>query len=157
MQTVHQTEYPALKRLGSQIGYGIAIGISLVLIYVVQNLERWNFLAFLAEDFAEVVPWITFSLAAGALAYLLYILYDSQTLRWAGEIVTNVITIVVTWRVFTVFPFDFTAYEFPWNTLTRFILIVVMVGATIGSGVNLAKIVNSESNMKKGETDAYGI
>lgn len=157
MQTVHQTEYPALKRLGSQIGYGIAIGISLVLIYVVQNLERWNFLAFLAEDFAEVVPWITFSLLAGALAYLLYILYDSQTLRWAGEIVTNVITIVVTWRVFTVFPFDFTAYEFPWNTLTRFILIVVMVGATIGSGVNLAKIVNSESNMKKGETDAYGI
>jgi hypothetical protein len=157
MQTVQKTGYPALKRLGSQIGYGIAIGLSLVLIYVVQNLERWDFVAFLTDDFGEVVPWITFSLVTGALAYLLYIFYDSQTLRWAGEIVTNVITVVVTWKVFTVFPFDFTAYEFPWDTLTRFILILAMAGASIGAIVNLVKIINSGSNSKKGETDAHGI
>lgn len=157
MQTVHKTEYPALKRLGSQIGYGIAIGLSLVLIFIVQNLERWDFVGFITDDFGKVVPWITFSLVAGSLAYLVYILYESQTLRWAGEIVTNLITIVVTWKVFTVFPFDFTAYEFPWSTLTRFILILAMVGASVGAVVNLVKIINSGSNSKKGETDAYGI
>lgn len=157
MQTVEKTEYPALKRLGSQIGYGIAIGLSLVLIFIVQNLERWDFLPFLTEDFGEVVPWITFSLLAGALAYFFYILYDSQTLRWGGEIVTNVITIVVTWKVFTVFPFDFTAYEFSWGILVRFVMVVAIVGASIGAVANVVKIVNSGSNSKKGEVDAYGI
>lgn len=157
MQTVDKTEYPALKRLGSQIGYGTAIAISLVLIYIVQNLGEWGWFSFLTEEFGEVVPWIAFSLVAGALAYVAYILYDSQVLRWAGEIVTNVITVVVVWKVFTVFPFDFTGYEFPWNTLTRFILILAMAGASIGAAVNFSKIINSGSNSKKGETDAYGI
>lgn len=143
MQTVEKTEYPALKRLGSQIGYGIAIGMSLVLIYVVANIEEWDLLPFLTEGFGEVAPWITFSLIAGALAYLVYILYDSQALRWTGEIVTNVITIVVTWKVFTVFPFDFTAYEFPWDVLARFVMVAAIVGASIGVAVNIAKLVRS--------------
>jgi hypothetical protein len=143
MQTVEKTEYPALKRLGSQIGYGIAIGLSLLLIFIVQNLEDWDLLPFLTAEFGDVVPWITFSLLAGALAYLVYILYDSQTLRWAGEIVTNVITIVVTWRVFTVFPFDFTAYEFPWDVLARFVMVVAIVGASIGVVVNAVKLIRS--------------
>lgn len=158
MQTVEKTEYPALKRLGSQIGYGIAIGLSLVLIYIVQNLEHWNFLPFLTGEFGQVVPWITFSLIVGVLAYITYILYDSQALRWTGEIVTNIITIVVTWRIFTVFPFDFTAYEFPWSILTRIVLVAAMVGASIGVAVNVVKLINSTNpQLKKGDTDAHGI
>ena len=143
MQTVEKTEYPALKRLGSQIGYGIVIGLSLVLIYIVQNIQEWGWFSFLTEEFGGVVPWITFSLVAGIVAYLVYILYDSQTLRWAGEIVTNVITIVVTWKVFTVFPFDFTAYEFPWDVLARFVMVVAIAGASIGVVVNAVKLIRS--------------
>lgn len=157
MQTVEKAEYPALKRLGSQIGYGIAIGLSLVLIYIVQNIEEWDFLPFLTDDFGQVVPWITFSLIAGVLAYLMYIFYDSQTLRWSGEIMTNLITIAVTWKVFTVFPFDFEAYEFPWDFLARFVMVLAIVGASIGAVVDLVKIINSGSNSTKGEMDAYGI
>ena len=143
MQTVERTEYPALRRLGSQIGYGIAIGLTLMLIYIVQNLEEWDFIPFLTEDFGKVVPWITLSLIVGALAYLVYILYESRALRWIGEIVTNLITLAVAWQVFTVFPFDFSAYEFPWDILTRFVLVVVMVGVTIGTVVNVVKLANS--------------
>lgn len=143
MQTLEETEFPALKRLGSQIGYGFAIGLSLVLIYIVQNLEGWGWLPFLTGRFAEVVPWITSSLLVGVLAYLAYILYDSQSLRWAGEIVTNTVTIIVTWRVFSVFPFDFSTYEFPWGPLTRFVMVLAIVGASIGIATNIVKLAKS--------------
>ena len=157
MLIVEKTEYPALKKLGSQIGYGITIGLNLVLIYVVLNIEGWNLLPFLTEQFGEVVPWIALSLLVGALAYLVYILYENQMLRLAGEIVTNSITIVVTWKVFTVFPFDFSAYEFPWAVLVRFMMIVVVIGAAVGAAVNIVKIINSGRTVEKGDMDAHGI
>lgn len=143
MQTMEKTEYPALKRLGSQIGYGFAIGISLVLIYLVQNLEEWGWFSFLTDEFGEVVPWITFSLAAGVLAYLAYIIYDSRNVRLSGEIITNLITIVVTWEVFTVYPFDFSAHDFPWDILVRGVMVLAIVGASIGAVANAVKLVKS--------------
>lgn len=158
MQTVEKPQYPALKRLGSQIGYGIAIALSLALIYIVQNLEEWDIFGFLTAEFSEVVPWITFSLVAGALAYLAYILFEGQEVRLAGEVVTNLITIVVSWRVFTVFPFDFSAYDFPWDILARVVLIVAIVGAFIGVVTNIVKLINpKEEQLQKGESDAHGI
>ena len=143
MQTLEETEYPTVRRLGSQIGYGFAIGFSLVLIYIVRNLQDWELLPFLTERFEEVVPWITFSLLAGILAYLAYILYDSQILRRAGEIVTSLITIVVTWRVLGVFPFDFSDYEFPWEVVTRSVMVLAIVGASIGIVANIVKLAKS--------------
>ena len=143
MQTLERTEFPALKRLGTQIGYGFAIGVSLVLVYIVQNLEGWGWFPFLTGRFGEVVPLITFSLIIGALAYLAYILYDSQILRWAGEIVTNAVTIIVTWRVFSVFPFDFSAYEFPWEPIARGVMVLAIVGACVGIATNFVKLARS--------------
>lgn len=155
MQTVERAEYPALKRLGSQIGYGIGIAIDLVLVVVVQNIEEWDFLPFLTERFREIVPWVTFSLIAQAGAYLLYIIYESRALRRAGEIATSVITIVVTWRVFTVYPFDFSAYEFPWDVLVRVLLVIAIVGASVGVVSNLVKL--ATPGRERGGDNDYGI
>lgn len=157
MQTLGKTEYPALKRLGSQIGHGVAIGVSLVLVYVVQNLEEWGILPFLTERFGEVVPWITFSLLAGIVAYLAYIVFESQAVRWTGEIFTNLISIAVIWKVFTVFPFDFSSYDFPWSLLTRFVLVIAIVGAAIGIVADVVKLVNPRETEEKGVSDAHGI
>lgn len=84
MQTVEKTEYPALKRLGNQVGYGIAIGLSALLLYVVQNLEEWDVLPFLTDEFGEVVPWISASLILGILAYTAYIVLrrSDSALHW---------------------------------------------------------------------------
>lgn len=157
MQTVEKPEYPALKRLGSQIGYGIAIGLSLVLIYVVQNLEEWDVFPFLTAEFGDVVPWITFSLIAGILAYLAYIVVEGQLVRSAGEVITNLITIAVTWKVFTVFPFDFSSYSFPWDVLARIVLVVAIIGAFMGVVVAVVKFANPKQVEQKGDADAYGI
>lgn len=157
MQTVEKPEYPALKRLGSQIGYGIAIGLSLVLVFIVQNLEEWDVLPFLTDEFGEVVPWITFSLFAGILAYLAYILLEGQVVRSAGEVITNLVTIAVTWKVFAVFPFDFSSYGFPWDVLVRIVLVVAIGAAFIGVVVNVVKLANLQQMEQKGDADAYGI
>ncbi len=157
MQTVEKTRYPGLKRLGSQIGYGIAIGISIALVFVVQNLEEWDFVPFLTERFGEVVPWVSFSLLAGAAANFLYLVYDSQAVRWGGEVVTNAISIVVTWKVFTVFPFDFAAYDFPWTTVIRALLLIAIVGAAVGIVADVVKLVNPRATKQKGVSDAHGI
>lgn len=157
MQTLQETEYPALKRLGAQIGYGVAIGVSLALVYVVQNLEEWAVLPFLTDRFGEVVPWITFSLLAGVVAYLAYIVFDSQAVRWTGEILTNLVSIAVIWRVFTVFPFDFSEYDFPWRLLTRFVLVIAIVGAAIGIVADVVKLMNPRGTEQKGVSDAHGI
>lgn len=153
MQTLEATEYPALKRLGSQIGNGVGIGVSLVLVYIVQNLEEWGWLPFLTDRFGEVVPWITFSLLAGVFTNLAYIVFASQTLRRAGEIVTSLIAIAVTWKVFTVFPFDFSDYDFPWSVLTRLVLVIAIVGAAIGIVVHAVKLVNPRETEGKGGSD----
>ncbi len=133
MQTLEKTEYPALKRLGSQIGYGVAVGVSLVFIYVVWNLEEWGIFPFLTDEFGEVVPWIIFSLAASIAALLAYIAFEGPRVRWIGEISTNLVTIAVAWKMLAVFPFDFSAYDFPWETVARAVLILAIVGAAIGT------------------------
>ena len=90
-----------------------------------------------------MVPWILSSLLVGVLAYLAYILYDSHTLRWSGEVVTNAVTIVVTWRVLSVFPFDFSPYEFPWGPLARLVMVLTIVGASIGIVTSIVKLAKS--------------
>lgn len=153
MQTTTKTQYPALRRLGSQIGYGIAIGISLVLIYIVQNLEEWNWPPFITDRFGEVVSWISFSLVAGIVANLAYMRYGSRTVRWAGEAITSGIAILVTWRVLTVFPFDFSSYEFEWDLVAKAVLVIAIVGASIGLVTDVVKLVNPDHADRKGASD----
>jgi hypothetical protein len=47
---------------------------------------------------------------------------------------------VTMWQVF---PFDFSAYAFDWETLVRFVLVVGIVGTGIGTVVELVKMVRS--------------
>jgi hypothetical protein len=51
-----------------------------------------------------------------------------------------VIGLVVTVRIFRVFPFDFSEYDFPWAGTTRAILILAMVGVCIGMIVEAVKL-----------------
>ena len=117
-----------------------------MLIYVVQNLEQWDVVPFLTGEFGEVVPWITFSLITGAFVQLGYVLFEGRAVRSAGEVVTDLITIVVTWRVFTVFPFDFSAYDFPWGVLARIVLVVAIVGASAAVVLNITKLINPQTH-----------
>jgi len=131
---------PELRKTGRRFGYGVAIVINIAMLIVVQNIVAWGWLPFLTDEFAEVVPWISLSLSISILANIIYELNDSPPVKSAGQVVVNVISVLVTYQIFTVFPFDFSTYSFDWGVVIRIVLILAMVGAGIGAATEAIKL-----------------
>jgi hypothetical protein len=58
----------------------------------------------------------------------------------------------VTYTVLTVFPFDFSGYQFDWEIVTRVVLIFAIVGAGIGALVETIKLVSSLTEPRRVDT-----
>lgn len=149
MSTAQIDFSPEVKRFGRRLGYSIAIGMNVVILIIVQNILDWGWLPFLTEDFADLVPWISFSLVVSIVANSVYLFNDTRVVKSVGQIGINLISIFVTYQVFTVFPFDFTAYSFDWGLLMRIVLIVAMVGAGIGVLAEIYKLASGEPERGK--------
>lgn len=145
MQTA--TQPTRLPEIGRKAGYSFAVLINLAILIVVQNLLDWGWPPFLTPEFAEVLPWISLSLAASIVANLIYVVQDRPPLRYAFEVVVNLVSIYATYKMFVVFPFDFTGYDFDWAMVGRLLLVLAMIGAAIGAIVNLAKLANRPDQM----------
>ncbi|MGD2061376.1 MAG: hypothetical protein PVF87_10955 [Acidimicrobiia bacterium] len=143
MSTVQVDFSPEVKRFGRRLGYSIAIGINVVMLIIVQNILDWGWFSFLTDDFAKVVPWISFSLGASIVANLIYLFDDGRVVKSAGQIGINLISLVATYQVFTVFPFDFSTYGFNWGLVVRIVLILAMVGTGIGALVEVFKLASA--------------
>lgn len=133
---------PEVRRVGRQAGYGIAIAINVAALIVVLNILDWGWFSFLTDDFADVVPWIIVSLVASIAANLVYEFNDAPAVRSVGQILVNLITILVTAQILAVFPFDFSSFGFDWAIVVRVLLIVAIVGAGIGVFAEAAKLVS---------------
>jgi hypothetical protein len=138
MQTA--TRPTSLPELGRRVGYGFAVVINAAILIVVQNLLVWGWPPFLTAEFTEVLPWISLSLGLSILANVIYLFHDHPPVRSLGDMITNLVSVYVTFRVFIVFPFDFTAYDFDWASVARVLLVVAMIGATVGAVVSLTKV-----------------
>jgi hypothetical protein len=140
---------PDLKRAGRHLGYSIAVVINVVMLIVVQNVLDRDWLPFLTDEFANVVPWISLMLVASIVANLIYQFNESGLVQATGQIGTNLISIFVTYQLFRVFPFDFSAYDFNWRLVVRVMLILAMVGAGIGMLAEAHKLVSYEPEMER--------
>jgi hypothetical protein len=137
---IHVT--PELKASAKHLGYGIAVVINIVMLIVVLKILDWGWLSFLTDEFVEVVPWIALSLVASIIVNLIYQFNDTVLVKSTGQIGTNLISIFVTYQVFRVFPFDFSAFDFDPGTVVRVVLILAMVGSAIGVFVEAMKLMN---------------
>lgn len=145
----HQDVPPEDGRLpppARQVGYGIAIVINVILIWVVTNLLEWDLLPFLTEDFSEVVPFMVTSLLIGAFVNAMYVAYDSRLVRRLGDVVTSTASLIVIVKLFGVFPFEFDSG--PWAGVTRAVLVFVGLALAVATVANLAKVVVSVSKGK---------
>jgi hypothetical protein len=140
---------PDSKRTARRVGYVIAIVINVAMLVIVQNLLEWGWLPFLTDEFADVVPWISFSLIASIVANIIYQIDDGQTVKSVGQIVVNLISVWVTYTVLIVFPFDFSAYQFDWELVTRVVLILAIVGAGIGALVEAIRLLTTLAGPKR--------
>ncbi len=46
----------------------------------------------------------------------------------------------VTFRIFDVFPFDFSAHTFNWDFVARAVLVIALIGTAIGAFVHLGQL-----------------
>ena len=132
---------PATRRFG----YFVAMLVNVAMLIVVNNLLAWDILPFLTDDFARVIPIINVSLGAGILVNLLYLLSDPAWLKSLTQIGLLGISIAATVRLYRVFPFDFSAYEFNWETTGQVLLILAIAGAGIGIIAEFVKLATTRS------------
>jgi hypothetical protein len=130
--------------MARSVGYGIAVLINLALIYIVRNITDWGFARFLTEEFDTLVPLITVSLSVSVAMNIIYMFDDRPTIKSAGQIAINLISLFVTIQVLQVFPFDFSTYVFDWSVIVRVVLILAIVGSVIGTLAEVRKLVSAE-------------
>jgi hypothetical protein len=121
-------------------GYLVAIVINVVLVIVVNNVLAWDVLPFLTDEFGALLWLINGSLLATILVNFVYLAYDARWFKSLGQIGLNVISLVVSVRMYQVFPFDFSSLESDWSWLIRLLLVLGMVGLGVGIIVELAKL-----------------
>jgi hypothetical protein len=132
---------PATRRAG----YAIAIAVNAALLYVVHNLQEWDVVTWLTDDFDRALPLIRMSLIAAIVVNAAFLLWDIGWFRSFGQIVTAGFSLVATARLLQVFPFDFSAYDFPWETLTRIVLMIGIVGTALAIVVESVRLLRTLS------------
>ena len=132
------------KEPRTRFGYAVAVSINLVMLIVVHQVLDWGWPTFLTDNFDLVVPWISLSLIITITANLVYQFNDAPTVKSTGQILVNLIGISVTYRIYQVFPFDFSATSFNWETVVRVLLILAMVGAGIGVLTEAGNLASNE-------------
>ncbi len=129
--TTHTTVPPqgvAYRR----IGYVVSILVGAAILYAANRWPGWDAVPFLTDETPQVLGIINISLLVGIVLNALYFVSDRPRLKALGDIVTMTIGIVVLARVWQVFPFDFGAATFPWDTVVRVLIVLGIVGSGIG-------------------------
>jgi hypothetical protein len=134
---------PAEKgQVARKTGYGAAVVVNLVLLLVINNLLAWDWFRFLTADIGPMLWLINVSLVATVLINLVWLGYYPVWFRSLSQIGLNLISAVVTIRMYQVFPFDFSTYEFNWAPIARLLIILALVGLALGTITDLVKLVS---------------
>ncbi|NNC40988.1 MAG: hypothetical protein HKN95_09885 [Acidimicrobiia bacterium] len=138
---------PARKRKPSaavrRFGYLIAIALNAAFLVLVNNLLEWDLSPWLTDDFELALPLISAALIATIVVTAIYMFFDARWFKSLTQIGLAGISLAATLRLYRVFPFDFSAYEFPWNTVARSVLIIALVGTVISIVTETVKFVRA--------------
>ena len=132
-----------IRQGSKRLGYLVAIAVNVAMLYVVNNLLAWGWPPFLTEDFDQLLPIVNLSLVVSILVNATYLTFDPDWFKSFSQIGIAVISLAVFIRTLQVFPFDFTAYDFNWETLTRTIVYLGMFGVAIAILVESVKLVRA--------------
>jgi hypothetical protein len=125
-----------------RFGYVVAIAANALVLYLVNHLLAWEWPPFLTEDFDRVLPLLSVSIVASMVVNAAYLAHDERWFKTLGDVVTAGISLAVVARTLAVFPFDFTPYEFGWETPTRVGLVVVIVAIGIAIVAGTVKLID---------------
>ena len=128
---------------GRRFGYLVAAAVNGVLLWVAHHLLEWEWPRFLTEDFEQVLPILTWSMAATIAANLVFVVFDPRWFTALAGAVTAALSVAVGVRTWQVFPFDFSTYAVDWTTVARVVIAVGIVGSAVAALANLARFVGA--------------
>jgi hypothetical protein len=128
---------------GRRFGYGVAILVNALALYVVTNLLAWDALPFLTDDFVTVLPLIRASLIATMIINAAWVVHDGQVFRSLTQLCASGIALAATMRLLEVFPFEFTDTTVDWVAVAHGVLLVALIGTVIGMVVDAARLLGA--------------
>jgi hypothetical protein len=127
---------PAARR----VGYVFAALFNVASLWLLHRWPGWEDVPFLSPDFAEVLWLVDLSLAVGVATNLVYLVRDPRWLTALGGLASTVIGLIVTIRLWQVFPFDLSD---AWTVVFRVALVAGIVGSAIAILVNAVSFVRA--------------
>lgn len=125
----------------ARVGYSIAVVLNVIMLWMAHQLLRWEWPGFLTDDFDRLLPIVTASFLASILVNVALLFRDAGRFRGLTDLITAAFGLAVSLRTWTVFPFDFSGYENDWTWLARTVVVVGIVGTSIGIVVAVVKMV----------------
>jgi len=132
------------SRTARRFGYVVAIAINGAMLYIVNNLVGWDLLPWITDDFQRLVPLFNLSIGVTIAVNAVRLFFDPAWFRSITELVTLAFSLVVTIRVWQVFPFSFDG-TFAWANVVRGVLILASVGVAAGMLAEVVRFVTGAS------------
>jgi hypothetical protein len=130
--------------------YISAIIVSLIFLYVVNNLLNWH-IYFITNAFNEVLWIINLSIIATIIGNALLLLYNPERFRHVVKIIINIISFIAVYIVYKVFPFNF--YNTFYNWAFNILLILAIIGIAIATIVEIYLLVTGRPKLFENKTE----
>ncbi len=118
----------------------MSIAVNAVLLWIVHRILGWGWLPFLTPAWTLVLPVLTASLIVAIVVNVALLGYDGVWLRAPANILVAAFGVAVAVRIWRVFPFDFSGYAFPWDTVARVLVVLSIVGSAIAIVVEVGRL-----------------
>ena len=129
-----------------QVDYIIAIIVNVIVLYVGINLLKWH-VPYVKESFAAVLPALYLSTGSNILGNALFLINTGTYLQITIRLIINLFSFYFLYRLYVVFPFDFSAVTNWFNTAVKVGLVLGMIGVIIGADVDISGILISRKNI----------
>jgi hypothetical protein len=122
-------------------GYVVVAVIDSAMLWCAHHVLGWGWPPFLTPAFEDLLPLIDLSLGAAIALNVLWVGRDPAWFRHLGQVGLNVLSAAVSVRAWLLFPFDFSGYAFPWDTVARVTIVLSVVGLVLASVSEIVKLV----------------
>lgn len=134
------------QRKGKRTGYVFSIFFSLLFLYIANNLLDWG-VQFVTREWSDVLTVINISGIVNVVGYAAFLCYDKRMFYFFGRTILDGIALIVTVRLYTVFPFEFSKlWGMDWmNEVFPWLLLLGIVGIIIGIIVRSVRLVTNKN------------
>ena len=141
MTTTIATKRPRAARGTRRFGYVVAVAVNLVMLGLIHTWPGWDVIPFLTAETTDVLPYVDASIVTSIVVNALYVVRDDRGVKASGDLVANLVSLLVLVRLWQVWPFDFDGVWAGWQPLTYVLLGVATFGVAIGALVQVATLV----------------